>query len=74
MARKPRNQKDPIARGTTRAKAREGKKAIVGYFSPAMSETMHDIARTEGTKIQALVGEGLDMLFADRGRTPLNER
>lgn len=59
---------------TTKAKARIGKKAVVGYFSPELSQELHDIADTEGTRIQALLGESIDMLLKDRGRKPLNER
>jgi hypothetical protein len=59
---------------TTRAKARIGKKAVVGYFSPELSQQLHDIADTEDTRIQALLGESIDMLLVNRGRKPLNER
>lgn len=62
------------ANKSTRAKARIGKKAVVGYFSQELSSTLHDIADDEGTRIQALIGESIDMLLVDRGRKPLGER
>jgi hypothetical protein len=63
-----------IAKTSTKAKAREGKKAVVGYFSPGLNQAMHDIAGREGTKIQALVGEAIDMLMVDRDMPPFKER
>lgn len=57
-----------------RAKARIGKKAIVGYFSPELSSAVHMIAISESTKIQALVGEALDLLLASRGQSAFHER
>lgn len=58
----------------TRAKARIGKKAVVGYFSTDLSNSLHEIATAEDTRIQALLGEAIDMLLVDRGRKPLRER
>lgn len=74
MARKSDKREEGGAKPATRAKAREGKKAIVGYFSPSLSQSMHLVAAQEGTKIQALVGEALDMLLVNRGMHPHNER
>lgn len=59
---------------STRAKARVGKKAIVGYFSPELNLALHIIAANEGTNIQSLVGEALDLLLASRGYETRNER
>lgn len=57
-----------------KAKARIGKKAVVGYFSQELSETLHGIAEEEETRIQALLGEAIDMLLEDRGIRPMGER
>jgi len=62
----------PTTSGT--AKAREGKKMIGGYFSDKLSREIRAVALAEDTTVQALVGEGLDMLLRDRGKHPLGER
>jgi len=59
---------------STKAKAREGKKAIVGYFSEDMSRQLRVMAIEEGATVQALVGEALDMLMRARGKHPFGER
>ncbi len=59
---------------TTKAKATDGKKAIVGYFSKDMSRQLRVLAIEENTTVQALLGEGLDMLLRARGKRPFGER
>jgi hypothetical protein len=59
---------------STVAKAREGKKPVMGYFSPQVRRTLHQLALDEGTTIQALLGEGLDLLMRARGKHPFAER
>lgn len=61
-------------RASTKAKAREGKKAIVGYFSEDMSRQIRVMAIEENATVQALVGEALDMLMRARGKHPFGER
>jgi hypothetical protein len=61
-------------RKARRAKARIGKKAVVGYFSQDMSDTLHAIADSEGVTIQSLLGESLDMLLEQRGQHKRGER
>ena len=59
---------------------REGKVPVGGYFSPELSRALHQLALDESVagqprvKIQALVGEALDLLFRDRGKSPFGER
>lgn len=60
--------------GSTKAKAREGKKAIVGYFSEDMSRQLRMIAVEEDVTVQALVGEALDLLMRARNKHPFGER
>ncbi len=62
------------AKQPARAKARVGKKAIVGYFSPELSKQIGMLAVQEDTSIQAIVGEALDMLLEDRGLKSAGER
>ncbi|MGL4968349.1 MAG: ribbon-helix-helix domain-containing protein [Inquilinus sp.] len=61
-------------RGGSIAKAREGKKAVVGYFSPELSRAMRQMALDEGTSVQALLGEAIDMLMRARDKHPFAER
>ena len=48
--------------------SRKGTKHVGGYFSPAVSKQLRQIALDENTSVQALVGESLDMLFESRGK------
>ena len=54
-------------RTSTRAKAREGKKAIVGYYSPEMSQQLQTLAVSQERTMQAMLGEGLNLLFERHG-------
>jgi hypothetical protein len=63
-----RTARDPVAPKTsTRAKAREGKKAIVGYYSPEMSQQLQALAYREERTMQAMLGDALNLLFAQHG-------
>lgn len=59
---------------------REGKVPVGGYFSPELSRALHQIALDESeagqkrVKIQALLGEAIDLLLRDRGKSPFGER
>jgi len=53
---------------------REGKKAVVGYFSPAVSRALHQLALNADTSIQALLGEAIDDLMRKHGKHPFGER
>jgi hypothetical protein len=64
----------PAAANGSRAKAREGKKAVVGYFSEELSRAMRMLALDEGTSVQALLGEAIDLLMRDRGKHPFGEK
>ena len=56
------------------ARARDGKKAIVGYFSEDLSRQFRMLAIEENTTVRALVGEALNMLLRARGKHPFGER
>jgi hypothetical protein len=64
----------PPAANSSRAKAREGKKAVVGYFSEELSRAMRMLALDERTSVQALLGEAIDLLMRDRGKHPFGEK
>lgn len=46
--------------------ARRGTKHVGGYFDPAVSRQLRVIALEEDTTVQALLAEGIDMLFQAR--------
>lgn len=63
-----------VAGNSAKAKARDGKRAIVGYFSEDMSRQLRVMAIEEDATVQALVGEALDLLMRARGKHPFGER
>ena len=73
-----REGRDPAAeepaRVTTRAKAREGKRALVGYFSPELSRTLNVAATERDTTLQAILGEAIDLWLRENGKHPFGER
>ena len=46
--------------------SRRTTKHIGGYFDPAVSRQLREIALAEDSSVQALLGEALDMLFQSR--------
>ncbi len=58
----------------TRAKARIGKRAIVGYFSPELSRTLNGAANDRDTTLQAILGEAIDLWLRENGKHPFGER
>ena len=50
--------------------SRKSTKHVGGYFDPAVSKQLRQIAVDEDSSIQALLGEALDMLFQSR-RKPM---
>ena len=79
---------EPVSDGTSTEKRgerhyptyREGKVPVGGYFSPELSRALHQLALDESepgkprVKIQALLGEAVDLLLRSRNRSPLGER
>lgn len=53
------------------APSREGKKAVTGFFDPAVSRQLKQIALEEDSNIQALLREALNDLFIKRGKSPI---
>ena len=51
--------------------AREGKKAIVGYFDPSVSRQLREIALAEGKTLQGILREALNDFFAKRGKSTI---
>jgi hypothetical protein len=66
---------DPTtATPTARAQARQGKKAVSAYFSPEVSRGLNVLAAEQGTTLQALLGEAIDLLMRHHGKHPFGER
>lgn len=57
-----------------RRPAREGKKGVLGHFSPELSRALNILAIEESTTVQALMGEAFDLLMRTRGKHPFGER
>jgi len=57
-----------------RRPAREGKKGVLGHFSPELSRALNIMAIEEGSTVQALMGEAFDLLMRARGKHPFGER
>jgi hypothetical protein len=51
--------------------SRKGKKVIAGYFDPAVSKQLRQLALEHDTTVQALLAEALDLLFIERGKMPI---
>lgn len=64
----------PATGASTRAKARVGKRALVGYFSPELSRTLNVIATERDTTLQAILGEAIDLWLREQGKHPFGER
>ena len=60
--------------GGKRRPAREGKKGVLGHFSPELSRALNILAIEESTTVQALMGEAFDLLMRARGKHPFGER
>ena len=56
------------------AKGREGKTMVAGYFSTEMARAVKLLAVERGVTVQALIGEGLDLVLRRAGKHPMGER
>ncbi len=54
--------------------ARVGKTMVAGYFTPQMAKAVKLLAVERDTTVQALIGEGLDMVLHKHGKHPMGER
>jgi hypothetical protein len=60
--------------GGVRPVARQGKKAVSAYFSADVSRGLNVLAAENGTTLQALLGEAIDLLMRQYGKHPFGER
>jgi hypothetical protein len=51
-----------------RVPSRRGKKTIAGFFDPAASRQLRQIALDEGSNVQDLLREAINDLFEKRGK------
>lgn len=51
--------------------SRKGKKVIAGYFDPAVSKQLKQLALEHDTTVQALLVEALDLLFVAYGKSKI---
>jgi hypothetical protein len=63
----------PVAAITPAGKtaSRRGKKTIAGFFDPAASRQLRQIALEEESNIQELLREAINDLFEKRGKSPI---
>jgi hypothetical protein len=52
----------------SRVHSRRGKKTIAGFFDPAASRQLRQIALDEGSNVQDLLREAINDLFEKRGK------
>lgn len=65
----------PVTRPvSTRAKARVGKHAVVGYYSTELSTTLNVMAAERRMTVQAILGEAIDLWLRENGKHPFGER
>ena len=60
----------PHARSPHARPSRKSTKHVGGYFDPAVSKQLREIALAEDSSVQALLAEAIDMVFQSR-RKPL---
>ena len=63
-----------VSTASTRAKARVGKRAVGGYFSPELGRTLNVMATERDTTLQAILGEAIDLWLREQGKHPFGER
>lgn len=54
--------------------SRKSTKHVGGYYDPAVSKQLRQIALTEDSSVQALLGEAIDMLFQSRRKPTIASR
>ena len=57
-----------------RRPSRKSTKHVGGYFDPAVSKQLREIALIEDSSVQALLGEAIDMLFQSRRKPTIASR
>ena len=59
----------PLRAARSTGNGRGGLKHVGGYFPPAVSKRLRQLATDEDTTVQELLAESLELLFQNRART-----
>ena len=62
----PQNPQEPVRASRSPGNGRGGLKHVGGYFDPAVSKRLRQMATQEDTTVQDLLAEALEMLFRTR--------
>ena len=62
----PRNPPQPSRASRNPGNGRGGLKHVGGYFTPAVSKRLRQMATDEDTTVQDLLSEAIDLLFQSR--------
>lgn len=54
--------------------SRKSTKHVGGYFDPAVSKQLREIALTEDSSVQALLAEAIDLIFQSRRKPTIAQR
>jgi len=65
----PETRPTHLATKTGHVPGRRGKKTIAGFFDPAASRQLRQIALEEGLSVQELLREAINDLFEKRGKS-----
>ena len=65
----PRNPPQPVRASRSPGNGRGGLKHVGGYFPPAVSKRLRQMAFDEDTTVQELLAEALELLFQSRRGT-----
>lgn len=61
----------PVSTAKPRAKSRNGRTLIGGFFAPEVHKALKMIAAEDETTLQALLAEGINAVFARRGKAEI---
>jgi len=64
-------QEPPAGQGSYMAPSRQGKKAVTGYFDPAVRQQLAVLAAEEQRSQNDLLAEALNLLFERYDKSPL---
>lgn len=63
--------RQPVSTARPRAKSRNGRTLIGGFFAPEVHKALKMIAAEDETTLQALLAEGINAVFARRGKAEI---
>ena len=60
-----------VSEGQPIRPSRQGKKGVIGYYDPAVSKQLRQIALDEESSVQELLREAINDLFQKRGKASI---